>query len=294
MTALCCDAFIAACRDELEAPKPGNVHVYAPGHRMTVAQFEESAVAAAGPLCAPGARVGARIRGAVEATIKAVGANTNLGIVLLCAPLAAAADPAFSACASGDERPGDLRDSLRRVLDGLDVADAADAFAAIVRAAPAGLGRAEQHDVFAPPHVTLKQAMAAAADRDRVARQYTNGFADVFDLGIPVHTAAAARWPGPKFATLAVYLSFLSRFPDSHILRKYGAEAAAEVSQTAQKFDALLHESNNPVGLVDELLAWDRVLKARGLNPGTTADLTVATLFCIRLQSVLPSVRISG
>jgi triphosphoribosyl-dephospho-CoA synthase len=294
MTALCCDAFIAACRDELQAPKPGNVHVYAPGHRMTVAQFEESAVAAAGPLCAAGARVGARIRGAVEATIKAVGANTNLGIVLLCAPLAAAADPALSAPASGKDRHGDLRDSVLHVLDGLDVADAADAFAAIVRASPAGLGRAEQHDVFAPPHVTLKQAMTAAADRDRVARQYATGFADVFDLGIPVYAAAGARWVDPKFATLAIYLSFLARFPDSHILRKHGAEAASEVSRTAQKFDALLHESNNPIGLVDELLAWDRILKARGLNPGTTADLTVATLFCIRLQSVLPSVRISG
>ncbi len=72
-------AFIAACRDELEAPKPGNVHVYASGHRMTAAQFADSAAAAADPLCAPGARVGARIRGAVEATLAAVGANTNSG-----------------------------------------------------------------------------------------------------------------------------------------------------------------------------------------------------------------------
>src|SRR5215467_9788845 len=62
------EAFTAACRDELEAPKAGNVHVFAPGHRMTTAQFIKSAPAAAGPLCAPSKRVGARIRGAVEAT----------------------------------------------------------------------------------------------------------------------------------------------------------------------------------------------------------------------------------
>ena len=102
-------AFIAACRDELEAPKPGNVHVYASGHRMTAAQFADSAAAAADPLCAPGARVGARIRGAVEATLRAVGANTNLGIVLLCAPLAAAAER---------DAPK-LRDALVAVLDDL-------------------------------------------------------------------------------------------------------------------------------------------------------------------------------
>ena len=286
--------FIAACRDELEAPKPGNVHVYAPGHGMTVAQFEDSAAAAAGPLCVPGARVGARIRGAIEATIRAVGTNTNLGIVLLCAPLAAAADPTLPFIAGGEQDGGGLREALIRVLDGLDVSDAGDAFTAIVQASPAGLGRAERHDVFAPPHVTLKEAMAEAADRDRVARQYATGFADVFELGMPRHAAATARWSDPRFATLAVYLALLSTFPDSHILRKHGPGTAAAVRQSAQKFDALLGEAEDPGGVLAELLAWDTDLKARGLNPGTTADLTVATLFGIRLQSVLPSARISG
>jgi triphosphoribosyl-dephospho-CoA synthase len=288
------EAFMAACRDELEAPKPGNVHVHAPGHGMTMAQFEDSAAAAAGPLCGPGVRVGARIRGAVEATIRAVGTNTNLGIVLLCAPLAAAADSVPTHIASGERRDARLRNALIRVLDGLDVADAADAFAAIVQASPAGLGRAERHDVFAPPQVTLKEAMAEAADRDRVARQYATGFADVFELGMPLHAAATARWTDPRFATLAVYLGFLSRFPDSHILRKYSPGTADEARQAARKFDALLWETADPGGLLAELLAWDADLKARGLNPGTTADLTVATLFGIRLQSVLPSARISG
>jgi triphosphoribosyl-dephospho-CoA synthase len=297
MTGIIAEAFIAACRDELEAPKPGNVHVYAPGQGMTVAQFEDSAAAAAGPLCAPGARVGARIRGAIEATVEAVGTNTNLGIVLLCAPLAAAADPALPALADR-RKSGGLRSSLLGALDDLDVADAADAFTAIVRASPAGLGRSEQHDVFAPPQVTLKQAMAEAADRDLVARQYATGFADVFDLGMPLHAAARVRWSDPRMATVAVYLGFLSRFPDSHILRKYGADAAAEVCRTAQKFDAMLREADDPAGLsgglLGELLAWDANLKARRFNPGTSADLTVATLFGIRLQSVLPFARISG
>jgi triphosphoribosyl-dephospho-CoA synthase len=282
-------AFIAACRDELEAPKPGNVHVYAAGHRMTAAQFAASAAAAADPLCAPGARVGARIRGAVEATFREVGANTNLGIVLLCAPLAAAAEREASK----------LRDGLVAVLDDLDIRDADDAFAAIVQASPAGLGRAERHDVFAAAQATLKQAMAEAAHRDLVARQYATGYADVFDLGMRLHAAAATRWSAPKLAALAAYLGFLSRFPDSHIVRKHGAAVAAEVCRTAMKFDALLWSAQDPADLFSELLAWDAVLKAGGINPGTTADLTVATLFAHRLQShllqsVLPSGRNSG
>src|SRR5215468_5609908 len=104
------EAFIAACRDELEALKPGNVHVFAPGHRMTTAQFIKSAAAAAGPLCEPSTRVGARIRGAVEATLRAVGTNTNLGIILLCAPLAAAVEAASP----------DLRAGVAQVLESLD------------------------------------------------------------------------------------------------------------------------------------------------------------------------------
>ena len=53
------------------------------------------------------------------------------------------------------------------------------------------------------------------------------------------------------------------------------------------KFDALLWSAQEPADLLSELLEWDAVLKARGINPGTTADLTVATLFAHRLQSVL-------
>jgi triphosphoribosyl-dephospho-CoA synthase len=278
------EAFVAACCDELEALKPGNVHVYASGHRMTAAQFVDSARAAADPLCAPATRVGARIRGAVEATLRVVGVNTNLGIVLLCAPLAAAAE--LEAL--------ELRDALVRVLDDLDIRDADDSFAAIVQASPAGLGRAATHDVFAAAQVTLKEAMAEAAGRDYIARQYATGFADVFDLGMGLHAAAATRWPDAKIAALAVYLGFLSKFPDSHIVRKHGANVAADVCRMAVKFDALLWSAQEPADLFVALLEWDAALKARGVNPGTSADLTVATLFGRRLQSVLPSGRNSG
>ena len=277
-------AFTAACRDELEAPKPGNVHVLAPGHRMTTEQFIRSAAAAAGPLCAPSARVGARILAAVEATHQAVGTNTNLGIVLLCAPLAAAAE------LEGVE----LHSALVRILDDLDIRDAEHAFAAIVKAAPAGLGRAERHDVFAPAQVTLKQAMAEARDRDRVARQYATAFADIFDLGMTLHEAAAPRWSDPKWAVLAVYLGFLSEFPDSHVIRKHGADVGSEVRRMAMRFNASLWSTQEPTNLLGELLRWDSALKARGINPGTSADLTVATLFGRRLQSVLPPRHNSG
>ena len=84
----------AACLAELDALKVGNVHAYAGGHRMETADFVASAEVSAPFLAAAGARVGERVRGAVAATRARVGQNTNLGILLLCAPLARAAESA--------------------------------------------------------------------------------------------------------------------------------------------------------------------------------------------------------
>jgi triphosphoribosyl-dephospho-CoA synthase len=274
-------AFKAACRDELDAPKPGNVHVFASGHRMTACEFVRSAEAAAGPLTAAGARVGERILGAVEATFAAVGSNTNLGIILLCAPLAATAEL----------KPGDLRAGLSQVLECLDVRDAELAFRAIVRAGPAGLGRTERHDVFSPATVTLKAAMAEAAQRDRVARQYVRTFEDVFERGEPVLAAALSRSSDRAWATLAVYLEFLAAFPDSHIVRKHGADTAEEVRRAARPFHGRMQAREGRDTLLPDLLKWDASLKQRGINPGTSADLTVATLFAHHLRTILPSAR---
>ena len=274
-------AFRQACLDELDAPKPGNVHVFAAGHRMTASEFVRSAEAAAAPLSAPGARVGTRILGAVEATLAAVGTNTNLGIILLCAPLAATADATSPI----------LRAALAQVLDSLDIQDAELAFRAIARAAPAGLGRAERHDVFEPATVTLKQAMAEAADRDRIARQYAFAFDDIFELGEPVLEAALSRSADPRWAALAVYLAFLSAVPDSHIIRKHGLATAEEISRAAMPFHGRLQSGERSAALLADVLAFDAMLKGKGINPGTSADLTVATLFAHRLRSILPSAR---
>jgi len=265
-------AFEAACRAELAAPKPGNVHRFAAGHGMTAADFERSAAAAAPGLCRAGAGLGARVREAVIATRAALGQNTNLGIVLLCAPLAMAA-----------ERGGDTRATLHAVLAEADLADTEAIFRAITLAAPGGLGDAPRHDVRAPARVPILRAMAEAAARDSIARQWSSDFADIFTLGLPALTARWARQAGAYWPTLAVYFAFLARFPDSHILRKHGAAAAARVRATAALWQDRLARAAKPAELLPELLVWDAELKAGAINPGTSADLTVATLFIERL-----------
>ena len=269
-------AYVEACLAELDALKPGNVHRFAPGHRMEVADFIRSADASAAPIAASGARVGARVRAAVEATLKAVGQNTNLGIILLCAPLAAAAEPLDAA----------LRPALARVLDRLDEADAADVFSAIAAANPRGLGRAPRHDVHAPPTVTLREAMAQAAERDRVARQYVTVYEDIFSLGLPALAAASQRQRDARWSTLAVYLTFLAALPDTHIVRKFDAGVAETVRREAAEWRDRFEATPDPTGIADGLLSWDAALKSREINPGTSADLTVATLFASSLLSL--------
>lgn len=267
--------FLRACELDVTVRKPGNVSVASPGHRMQAGQFIASAEAAAAPLFEAGAPVGRRIERAVAATQAAVGCNTNLGIVLLMAPLAAASerpDARGSAAA--------LQHAVGAVLDALDVADTQAAYRAIAMANPAGLGEVGEADVHTAPQIGLRQAMALAAPRDAIARQYANGFADVFEVlqrdvasGFLLAEASAAD-------VQRVYLGWLSRHPDSHIVRKHGESVAHTVMSAAQVWFAHLSPGADP-GFAD----WDESLKADGVNPGTSADLTVATLW---LAGVLP------
>ncbi|MFM9842176.1 MAG: triphosphoribosyl-dephospho-CoA synthase [Dongiaceae bacterium] len=268
-------AYLAACLAELTALKPGNVHAYAAGHRMTVADFEASARASAPVIAAPDLTVGERILRASRLTRDAVTANTNLGILLLCAPLAQAALRSTGR---------DLRQGLQAVLEALTVGDAVNAYAAIRLANPGGLGASPRHDVREPPQVTLLEAMRVASDRDRVAAQYITGFADVFELGLDRLTAGRQRWHEFEWAVSSTYLGFLGEFPDSHIQRKFGLETAEAVRLEARKFDTLLSGTADPRVILHDLRMFDSALKDKDINPGTSADLTVAALFVSNLQ----------
>jgi triphosphoribosyl-dephospho-CoA synthase len=269
-------AFLQACRLDVETAKPGNVSIDSAGHSMTAAQFIASADAAASALFMRGASVGERILGAVRRTRDVAGCNTNLGIVLLVAPLAAAlellADQTVSVTA--------WRTATETVLAGLDLDDARAAYRAIALANPGGLGDAPEQSVHDAPSVDLRTAMALAADRDSIARQYANGFLDVFETGLDAvrHRSLSGQSQTATVITLDVFLAFLSGWRDSHIVRKQGLDVAQSVTiEALRRYEAMRRGV-----LADELEsfgAWDSELKARGINPGTSADLTVATLF---------------
>lgn len=264
-------AFRDACLIELEALKPGNVHRFADGHRMTVTDFEQSAMAAAPIIARDWLTVGTRIRFAVEATITEVGQNTNLGIVLLAAPLAQAAL---------DGAGGSLAERVAHVLAALTIDDAREAYAAIRHARPGGLGEASRHDVASEPEVTLLEAMREAESRDRIAWNYAHDFADIFTRGLPRLQESSSAGSRAPLAARRVYLGFLGNLPDTLIERKHGRAAAIQVAEEARSFS---HREETGEDLEAALLEFDRSLKGRGYNPGTSADLTVATLFAAAL-----------
>jgi triphosphoribosyl-dephospho-CoA synthase len=267
--------YYEACMAELSALKPGNVHIFADGHGMLVKDFMRSADASMGAISKPEIGVGERILGAVEQTWQAVACNTNLGIVLLAAPLIQ------TSCEHGAL----LEAKLGQVLQRLSVEDAKYAFKAIQLASPAGLGSADEHDVHHVPDDTLLAAMRAAAGRDLIAQQYANGFADVF-AGVQVYVEHLAKWERPVWAVTAVYLSFLAKFEDSHIARKYGQDVVKSIQKQAQQHYAELTSLENPKLYQASLLSWDAELKKQGINPGTSADLSVATILANSLMNI--------
>lgn len=271
-------AFLRACELDVAVRKPGNVSHASPGHGMQAAMFLASARASAVPLFEPGAGVGARVEAAVEASWRAAGCNTNLGILLLCAPIARAAERLPVGI-----RPQALRSALETELAALDEEDARATFRAIARAQPGGLGRAEAQDVHAPPTTGLREAMALAAHRDLIARQYANGYAELFERALPclpsvfVPITTTGAGAAVSLAVQQVYLALLASLPDSHIVRKHGEAVAQNVMAAAQGF-AVRARHGERLDADAGFVEWDESLKARGVNPGTTADLTVATL----------------
>ncbi|RLS54224.1 MAG: triphosphoribosyl-dephospho-CoA synthetase [Planctomycetota bacterium] len=258
-----------ACLLEATAPKPGNVHPGAAFADLRYVDFVASAEVAA-PALAAAARVGvgAAVLAAIQATRGRVGTNTNLGIVLLIAPLAAVPQGI------------PLADGINAVLAGLTMRDAELVFEAIRTAQPGGLGQVAEGDVSTAPTMDLLCAMGMAADRDSVARQYVTDFEIPLSVGIPIMRHLVNRSPGRTLdGVVNLHLHFMARWPDSLIARKCGLEVAHEAQHRADRvLEWQWPESPRGIAEIQEFDTW---LRADGhrRNPGTTADLVAATLF---------------
>ena len=264
-----------SCLLEVSAPKPGNV---SPGMRFRDMSYEDFLVSALaiGPAIGEAGKVplGITIERALAATREVTRANTNLGLVLLLTPLAAAS--ILTA--------GTLRERVQRVLRATTIDDARLVYNAIRSANPGGMGKVSAEDLGEQPKVTLVKAMDLARERDSVAREYATDFEITFDCGVPALRAARQAGLGWLDTVTEAGLKLLSEVPDTLIARKAGKEVALQISAGARgvleaggirsqpgrkalaEFDASLRDPQN------------------SRNPGTTADLIAAATFVTLLE----------
>ena len=268
-----------ACALEVMSPKAGNV---APGHGFADASIEDylKSARAIAPVLATACEqsLGETIFKAVQATREVVNHNTNLGIILLLAPLATVPR----------DRP--LSEGIFKVLESTTVADSRLVYDAIRMAQPAGLGKACEQDLDDEPTRNLQECMMFAAERDLIAAQYANGFEQVLTCGFDWLTETGAiGLPQPlQISWLAVRL--LAAYGDSLIGRKCGQQMSDVVREKAQK----LLDSGWPIQhhAAPQFAEFDAFLREDGnrRNPGTTADFIAAILFAaLRDGGLIPA-----
>ena len=273
------NAITWACIQEVSAPKPGNVNCFSNGHDMSRQQFIDSAHAIAPVLSQPDQSIGEMILNAVKATRTVVDCNTNLGIILLFAPLC----KAIHSCQHFEQLPV----ALSRTLDSLSTEDTKLAYQAIQIAQPGGLGKSKEQDIHSTPTVGLKQAMQLAKDYDSIAAQYSNNYHDIFEVGLSNLTLSINCGESIEWATAFAYLKLLSAMPDSLIYRKQGLACATTVMTRSKKIIEKIAKNQNLSEFETDITLWDTELKQNAINPGTTADMAAASLLIYAFSQAL-------
>ena len=273
------NAELALLLEVAGTPKPGNVDRERDLADLHFEQFLAGAVGARPGLAraADGASFGEAFETAVAGMRRQNGGNTQFGCLLLLVPLVAA-----TVRADGDVP---TRETVRTVCRATTVDDAAAFYRAFelvdvaVADPPAGMEPldvrrgADAVPTLREREVTLWTLVTDAADHDGNAREWTEGFPRTF--------RAAARIEaddGPVTDRAArAFLDLLAEAPDTLVETQHGTAVAEEIQARAAEIDGLTAARE-----------WADELVARGVNPGTTADITAAALYVALTRGVSP------
>jgi triphosphoribosyl-dephospho-CoA synthase len=262
------NAELALLLEVTGTPKPGNVDRERDFENLRFEHFMAGAVGARPglELAADGERVGHAFERAVAGMADQSAGNTQFGALLLLVPLVRAA-------ARGDRSPGGVEAVVAettvedaagfyRAFDHVDVSVAdppAEMDALDVRRGSGAVPALRERDL------TLADVMERSADRDGVAREWTSGFERSFPAADRI-----AELDGPVADRAArVFLELLAAEPDTFVVINHDEATAEAVRQRAA---AALDGDADPDAMAAEFVE-------RGINPGTTADLTAAALF---------------
>ncbi len=297
---------------EVSANKPGNVNFVVGFEGTRVEHFLASAVAAApsfeeaanrgievanGKLKIGEVRMGRLMKDCVtdiEAWQK--GGNTLLGTVMLFIPMAVGAgmSPTNN---KGEFDLKKLRENIKIAVEATTSQDAVELYDAIAIAKPSGLNDAPDLSVtdaeskarLIKENVSLFKVFQIAAGYDDICYEWVNNFPITFDLAYP-YLLEQLHGKGKCLNTAIIhtFLKVLAERPDTFISRKVGLEKTRIVSADAAETLAL-GGMDTPKGK-ESILLFDKKLREYGnnYNPGTTADLTAATLALCTLGGYRP------
>jgi triphosphoribosyl-dephospho-CoA synthase len=102
-----------------------------------------------------------------------------------------------------------------------------------------------------------------------------------------IYYNAASKWGNQGWAAVSVYTELLCQFPDSHIERKYGDRYSQMVVSMMSQLSNALSKAESPEHTLPLLYSLDQEFKSKGVNPGTMADITVATVLTAFLEDVI-------
>jgi|TARA_X000001036_G_scaffold22353_1_gene18737 triphosphoribosyl-dephospho-CoA synthase len=268
-------AYLFSCKKDIELIKPGNVNLLS-SHKDTKAQdYLDSAILSSKELFNQNYSLGKRILESVNVTRSQVNVNTNLGIILLCAPVIQSYI---------DFNNLDLREGIKKTLSTTSIKDTHDLCAAINISSPGGLGDSDMYDTASYPNASIKQIMDYSQEYDRISYQYSHNFSDIFDFIIPKLEFLNQRYESLDISLSLLFIEILAKIPDSHISRKFGDKIAKKTSNNAHDLLKILDREHDPDYLAKALNNLDYEYKKKGINPGTTADLLVASLMIYKIS----------
>ena len=268
-------AYLFSCKKDIELIKPGNVNLIS-SHKDTKAQdYLDSAILSSKELFTQNYSLGKRILESVNVTRLHVNVNTNLGIILLCAPVIQSYI---------DFNNLDLREGIKKTLSTTSIKDTHDLCAAINISSPGGLGDSDMYDTASYPNASIKQIMDYSQEYDRISYQYSHNFCDIFDFIIPKLEFLNQKHESLDISLSLLFIEILAKIPDSHISRKFGDKIAKKTSNNAYDLLKILDREYDPDYLAKALNNLDYEYKKKGINPGTTADLLVASLMIYKIS----------
>jgi len=218
------------------------------------------------------------------------GGNVNLGIVLLFAPISAAAGYILK-----DEiiRVDDLIQVAKKAIKYTTPKDAVSVYRSIrYSMTDKVLGSVSDLDVgersstkqILKEKINLYEVFMKCAERDTICKEWVSGYDITSKKGYPYLVKAIKSSSNINTATIDTFLYLLSENLDSLIVRKNDLTTAKLVSDKAREI--LDHGGyGTMIGRkLTETFDFDLQGKNGLLNPGTTADLTAASLFLLLLS----------